>query len=668
MPDEAPFSRGEERQAVPVGETLNPTAPEITPTAPEAMNPEAYAPAVAPIAAQHATPVIGAPNREAANTRTTRTMPRSRRQPIIKQKHGVVIKQQPIVKKEQPIVKKLQPIVKKQQPIVKKQQPVIKQQQPVVVKKQQQKKKCHKEGDRIRIHDKNRDRIRGDRNFGNDGFGNEGEDGSQYGGYGAEQGGYGGNYLRRRGEDDCDDGGKDIKIHSKDRHRERGDRRFGELTEALFQLLVLLFHDDVPAPTSAKTGVPLAGTSQGMMADLIGIPEDFKVDRPQVFECVAYSLFLKLDHAWTTGTFKTCWPIFDRAQSREFRNHVFKGLEALRQEGAMPPGPPLRRSHLDDMRGGRLALPLLHLAMHTMRAEIAKDHPDIAPRDVLRMPVGEAVRSGSARERMVEEAEELRRRFEAFHTQRLVMRDEWRAFAKETEEELESVTEEKRMLVEQFGSPESLTAEVEKLRKIRDERAREVNARWQKLLSGLAGNPRRRPARHGGENIYLAGGVLNLTALLKIWLVATDKFCCRIETDEDLRERARCELQSVQARVKGGEDKINTMEAEYHMAGMRLEKVARKIDELRRDRLALVNSMQRAEMTQRQIPMPPKTPRFRMATKPSKPESKIPAPASEKKPLRVIQIPQPSGSKARNGGKPPLSYRDMIDGSRRGGR
>ncbi|KAJ3191322.1 hypothetical protein HK101_007883 [Irineochytrium annulatum] len=236
MPDEAPIGHGEERQAVPVGESLNPTASEITPTAPEAMNPEAYAPAVAPIAAHHATPVIGASNRQAANTDDAHDAEVEegvdatgfKQQPIIKKKQRVVIKQQPIVKKEQPIVKKLQPIVKKQQPIVKKQQPVIKQQQPVVVKKQQRKKrKCHKEGDRIRIHDKNRDRIRGDRNFGNDGFGNEGVDGSQYGGYGAEQGGYGGNFLRRRGDDDCDEGGKDIKIHSKDRHDERGDRRFG---------------------------------------------------------------------------------------------------------------------------------------------------------------------------------------------------------------------------------------------------------------------------------------------------------------------------------------------------------------------------------------------------------------------------------------------------------
>ncbi|KAJ3195259.1 hypothetical protein HK101_000721 [Irineochytrium annulatum] len=123
-PGEVPLNHEEERQAAPTAPELTPIAPEATPTSPEANTHDAN-----PDAAPEATPVNTHDPQEA------------------EAEDGVDAAGQ--------------------------KQPIIKKQQPVIVKKQPQQKKCHKEGDKIRIHDKDRDRIRGDSDFG-EGFGSDG--------------------------------------------------------------------------------------------------------------------------------------------------------------------------------------------------------------------------------------------------------------------------------------------------------------------------------------------------------------------------------------------------------------------------------------------------------------------------------------------------------------
>ncbi|KAI8848485.1 HAUS augmin-like complex subunit 6 N-terminus-domain-containing protein [Chytridium lagenaria] len=95
---------------------------------------------------------------------------------------------------------------------------------------------------------------------------------------------------------------------------------------------------------------------------------------PKVFEAVTYFLFTKLDKERARDVFRTCWPIFDRSQAREFRNTVVKALEMMKKDGVLPQTLLIRRSCFDDLRGERYEQTLLSLAVHVLNTVMSREY------------------------------------------------------------------------------------------------------------------------------------------------------------------------------------------------------------------------------------------------------------------------------------------------------
>ncbi|KAG5460942.1 MAG: hypothetical protein BJ554DRAFT_6950 [Olpidium bornovanus] len=84
--------------------------------------------------------------------------------------------------------------------------------------------------------------------------------------------------------------------------------------------------------------------------------------------------------AQTPQRFAHCWPISDRAVGREFRNVVYKWLEALKKAGHIPWDVAVRRSYLDECKGERFDELMLCLSNHVVEVVLERDFaPDFAP-------------------------------------------------------------------------------------------------------------------------------------------------------------------------------------------------------------------------------------------------------------------------------------------------
>ncbi|KAI9328960.1 HAUS augmin-like complex subunit 6 N-terminus-domain-containing protein [Obelidium mucronatum] len=96
---------------------------------------------------------------------------------------------------------------------------------------------------------------------------------------------------------------------------------------------------------------------------------------PKAFEAVAYFLLCQSGcRCVDAELFRTCFPVLDRSQSRDFRNNVAKALELLKKNGALPASLQIRRSYFDDCKGERFEQALLALTTHVLSCTMSREY------------------------------------------------------------------------------------------------------------------------------------------------------------------------------------------------------------------------------------------------------------------------------------------------------
>ncbi|CUS09529.1 unnamed protein product [Tuber aestivum] len=92
-------------------------------------------------------------------------------------------------------------------------------------------------------------------------------------------------------------------------------------------------------------------------------------NKGKAFEHIVYHLFSSFDPEECTIRLEGCWPIYEPAQSREFRNVVFKWLTDLKRAGQLG-NILVRKTLLDDCSGERYEELLLALSTTVLRDRI----------------------------------------------------------------------------------------------------------------------------------------------------------------------------------------------------------------------------------------------------------------------------------------------------------